>query len=604
LINGHDYDDDTNWQPVVGKEAKWHDNDTDKCGDGEEILICILCTTQTKGAPRPGAPCKGTEGLVLKTFAVYKEWYNTEWGGNWSSDYGDDLEGWIVHGNYGLAVANVCIPDVHPVNSEPVVAIGVRTFFDSTSSGNETITKVLIGKNIIDIGRNAFYYCTSLESITIPAGVTTIGEGAFYNCESLETVTVLARNPPTLKQYVFDNTHAGLVIIVPSGRETVYQSAWSAYADKISAMEKVKIEKPALTVNIFDHDGNSKTVTLTAVNDAYTLSGVITQTNVGNYTATVTLTNTALYEWTDGTIAVLNLNWKIIDCRICENAPCTCGCTHPSYTWKPVPGKEGWHNNTTVDCEEGEEIQTCNVCNDTTGLPRSFPCKGTEGLVFKTLAVYKEWYDDELGNWSENYGADLEGWIVHGNYQLNAANVCIPDVHPVDGKPVEVIGAFAFSDTDDAWDVNQTITSVRIGKNIIIIDYAFNGLPKLKTATFAADSQLETIGRDAFKDCTNLESITILTSVKTIGIQAFSGCLSLESITIPTSVTSIDMFAFFNCKFSSITIPSSVTTMGDRVFYGWTAEQTIIVPFADGAKPDGWHNNWNGNCNADIQYTE
>jgi len=34
--------------------------------------------------------------------------------------------------------------------------------------------------------------------------------------------------------------------------------------------------------------------------------------------------------------------------------------------------------------------------------------------------------------------------------------------------------------------------------------------------------------------------------------------------------------------------------MGERVFEGWTASQTINVPFANAnAKPSGWHNEWN-----------
>ena len=39
------------------------------------------------------------------------------------------------------------------------------------------------------IGIHAFYDCTALTDVTIPASVTSIEGGAFYGCESLETVT-------------------------------------------------------------------------------------------------------------------------------------------------------------------------------------------------------------------------------------------------------------------------------------------------------------------------------------------------------------------------------------------------------------------------------
>ncbi|MDE7294443.1 MAG: leucine-rich repeat domain-containing protein [Oscillospiraceae bacterium] len=39
-------------------------------------------------------------------------------------------------------------------------------------------------------GYNAFYNCTSLESITIPESVTKIGKSVFYNCTSLKKITI------------------------------------------------------------------------------------------------------------------------------------------------------------------------------------------------------------------------------------------------------------------------------------------------------------------------------------------------------------------------------------------------------------------------------
>jgi len=43
---------------------------------------------------------------------------------------------------------------------------------------------------VTSIGNCAFYYCSSLTSITIPISVTTIEGDAFYNCENLESVYI------------------------------------------------------------------------------------------------------------------------------------------------------------------------------------------------------------------------------------------------------------------------------------------------------------------------------------------------------------------------------------------------------------------------------
>ncbi len=74
---------------------------------------------------------------------------------------------------------------------------------------------------------------------------------------------------------------------------------------------------------------------------------------------------------------------------------------------------------------------------------------------------------------------------------------------------------------------------------------------------------------EAFKNATNLVSITIPDSITNIGYAAFSGCTNLTSIDIPDSVKGIDDEAFENCTgLTSINIPDSVTSIGGAAFYG------------------------------------
>ena len=86
------------------------------------------------------------------------------------------------------------------------------------------------------IGNSAFFLCSKLESITIPASVTAIENSAFRACFELTAVTMEATEPPILGTIVFNETADTLQILVPSGFVKEYWEAenWSTYSDKIT----------------------------------------------------------------------------------------------------------------------------------------------------------------------------------------------------------------------------------------------------------------------------------------------------------------------------------------------------------------------------------
>ena len=91
---------------------------------------------------------------------------------------------------------------------KPITRIGERAFFWRTSLTSVTIpdsvttigkrafdwcislTSVTIPNSVTTIGKCAFAWCKSLTSVTIPDSVTTIGDGAFAGCKSLTSVTI------------------------------------------------------------------------------------------------------------------------------------------------------------------------------------------------------------------------------------------------------------------------------------------------------------------------------------------------------------------------------------------------------------------------------
>ena len=82
----------------------------------------------------------------------------------------------------GSLVTDLVIPD-------GVTSIGTFAFYFCSS-----LKSVTIPSSVTNIGYRTFYACTSLSSVTIPSSVTSIGVNAFSDCKNLASITVESAN--------------------------------------------------------------------------------------------------------------------------------------------------------------------------------------------------------------------------------------------------------------------------------------------------------------------------------------------------------------------------------------------------------------------------
>lgn len=200
------------------------------------------------------------------------------------------------------------------------------------------------------------------------------------------------------------------------------------------------------------------------------------------------------------------------------------------------------------------------------------------------------------------------GYIVTGDNGQSTA-IVISAEH--EGLPVVEIGdsAFAYSKhNSDIISVTIPDTVTAIGKNAF-----YSRQSDLVTVNIGENSQLTTIGNNAFSGCRSLKSIWLPDTVTSIGDSAFNNCGSLNTITIasgntvyssegnnlikiathtlirgsnssviPSTVTTIAQAAFRLATLTSLTIPVSVTSIGNYIIqdstvtsitYEGTAEQ-------------------------------
>ena len=122
--------------------------------------------------------------------------------------------------------------------------IGLRTFDRCTSLKSVTIpagvtrirsftfrdcislTSVTIGDGVASIGTYAFNDCSGLTSMTIPDGVTSIGQGAFQFCRNLADVYFDGDEPANVGIVAFLGVHSGCKAWV-----YIDKPGWSSYSE-------------------------------------------------------------------------------------------------------------------------------------------------------------------------------------------------------------------------------------------------------------------------------------------------------------------------------------------------------------------------------------
>ena len=171
-----------------------------------------------------------------------------------------------------------------------------------------------------------------------------------------------------------------------------------------------------------------------------------------------------------------------------------------------------------------------------------------------------------------SYINDKELKVIKGEGKYKG-NVVIPEEIILFDKTYKVtaIGDEAFKDCTNLTSVTLPNSITRIGKE------SFDGCSNLTSIDIPYGTTMIELG--AFSGCSNLISITIPNSVTTIGPCAFFECCNLTSVTIPSSMSFIDNNVFYGCNsLTSVTIPSRITSIGDGAFLLCSSLTSITIP--------------------------
>ncbi len=148
--------------------------------------------------------------------------------------------------------------------------------------------------------------------------------------------------------------------------------------------------------------------------------------------------------------------------------------------------------------------------------------------------------------------------------------------------PFGALSASAASDNtcgDSAfWSLDTASGLLEISGSGDMTDFTASGAPwyadrdSVKTVMVTG---INSIGDNAFYDCSNLAAVTLADSLTEIGSNAFRDCDKLALIALPDGLKVIGSRAFYYSGLKSAVIPASVTSIGTDAF-GWCSQLTGI----------------------------
>ena len=464
-----------------------------------------------------------------------------------------------------------------------------NSIFDSRNNCNaiiETASNTLfvgckntiIPNSVTTIGKNAFFCCWGLTSVTIPNSVTTIGNGAFSGCSYLTSVTIpnsviiidnsafsgcsyltsvtIPNSVTTIGGNAFLGCNALTSVTIPNSVISIGYSAFSG----CNSLTSIEVESGN---SIYDSRNNCNAIIETASNTLFAgckntiIPNTVTSIGVRAFYICTGLTSITI----PNSITSIG-DWAFSHCRGLTSI------TIPNSVISISPLAFGSCSNLTSLVIGNSVTSIGNSAFASCQNLTSVICKAATPPTMESSIVFSNYSKPKLYVPEESLEAyqTTDYWNMFTN--ILSMEHLQDDKFEVNGIYYYIIGDEAivtYKSTSYSQYNNEYSGSVTIPSTV-----THNGLSYPVT----------TIGESAFLNCTALTSVTIPNSVTSIDKEAFRNCTALTSVTIPNSVTSIDKEAFSNCSglTGELIIPSSITDLGMAVFKNCSGLTSVTIP--------------------------
>ena len=441
-----------------------------------------------------------------------------------------------------------------------------NAFKNVTSLQSVELAYCLTNDNISIIDTSAFEGCVNLTAINLSDKLTTINGLAFYNTglteitipASLTKITTASAAGKTvspfaggvLKKVTFANgvtkslqgmfmgTASLEEVVLPESLKTIDQNTFKdcSSLQKLSVIKSAQEEDASTEKNVLDTIEN---INAGAFNGCSSLE-------------TLTLKNVAKIDSNE-------TNRTFGGCTSLKKISVT-GVATTDNTGKAAPGTiigvSAFKDNKALKDIKLDTIKTisqdafrgCGVAQDDTTDPAKLALNNVTGIGalafygcgFKEVQIPRQLSSVTIGKIDGvDYGPFAGGKLE--NISFEKFMTTMPDNLCLNTQSLKTINLQA---------VKTTLRT--IGKN------AFKGCIGVETVTIP--KIVTTVSESAFEDCSGLTDVTV--AAQAINAKAFAGCTNLKTVKLEEGVTTIQGMVFANTHIDTITIPSTLTTAG------------------------------------------
>lgn len=486
------------------------------------------------------------------------------------------------------------------------------------------------GNTVTHIYNQAFYYCSSLTSLSLPSTVEYIGWEAYRACSSLTDIQ-WSSSLQTIDWYAFLSCSNLTILNFPNSLQSIGNSAFQSCSNltKVtfgnnvqtigsfaftgcSKITEIDFGKSPVTIEMYVFRPATSLVTIKAKNirniglEAFAQCGQLVNLQLGDSLQTI-----ADYAF-DGCSSLRAIHFPAtissftpLAFRYCYSLDTiTVHPDNPKYDSRNNGNAVFLTANNTLHfgCRKSvipSETQTIGsyafyYCK---GLPSvSLPvglqsiqdfafssCDSLETVVLpEGLQSLGEHAFSECSNLTS---VNLPNSVTSINcgvfYKCNKITTPIYNTTYFVYLPTNHAGSYTIPGTPkkiacEAFEDCKQLTSVVIPSSVTDVNgSAFKNCEVLQNAPLP--NNLTFLGSSAFQGCSSLASINIPERIKTIEGYTFEGCSSLLSIVIPDSVTTIGISAFENCSsLASMTFPADLKSLWGGVITGCTSLHDIV----------------------------